>query len=216
MLLGEPSTASQSSTGAHTERIAATQNHMLSGGHWLPPSSGASGSPTGWVSCRLHRLYCSSFCLWSQLSCCISLFAKPRVGKAWAKWLQGDWRSHRNYRHIYSLPAGAAAVAADTLVFSPLWLTRQTQPWDSSNATAFQVDLTYTYCIQPVTKPVTWDIHAQRYTWSQLWHKPCDMHVQCYKWSQLLHSHHLQNVGWQSLNNGYMILVFFNIIKIKE
>ena len=49
-----------------------------------------------------------------------SLFTEHRIGKAQAKRLEEDSRSHRNYRHIYSLPAGAAAVAADTLVFSPL------------------------------------------------------------------------------------------------
>ena len=54
MLSSELSTTSQSSTGAQAERITATQNHMVYGGHWLPPSSGASGSSTCWVSCRLR------------------------------------------------------------------------------------------------------------------------------------------------------------------
>lgn len=56
MLSGEPSTTSQSSTGAHAERAAATQCHILCGGHWLAPSGGASGFSTGWVSCQAHRL----------------------------------------------------------------------------------------------------------------------------------------------------------------
>ena len=56
ILSGEPSTVSQSSTGAHTKKIAATWYHTLYGGHWLPPSSGTSGSPTCWVSCRLGQL----------------------------------------------------------------------------------------------------------------------------------------------------------------
>ena len=35
-----------------------------------------------------------------------TLFAEPRVGKAWAKRLEGDLRSQRNYKHIYFLLAG--------------------------------------------------------------------------------------------------------------
>ena len=53
VLFSEPSATSQSSTTAHAERIAATRYHMLYGGHWLPPSSGISGSSTCWVSCCL-------------------------------------------------------------------------------------------------------------------------------------------------------------------
>ena len=48
MLSSELSTTSQSSTGAHTERAAATQHHILYGGHWLAPSSGVSGFSTHW------------------------------------------------------------------------------------------------------------------------------------------------------------------------
>ena len=51
------------------ERTTVTQYHILSGGHWLPPSSGASGSPTLWVSCQLRQLY-SWPCFQCQLSCC--------------------------------------------------------------------------------------------------------------------------------------------------
>ena len=39
-----------------------------------------------------------------------ALFAELRVGKAQAKRLEEDLRSHRNYRHVYSLLAGLAAV----------------------------------------------------------------------------------------------------------
>ena len=39
-----------------------------------------------------------------------TLFAEPRVGKAQAKKLEGDARSHRNCRHIYSVLAGMAAM----------------------------------------------------------------------------------------------------------
>ena len=88
-LSSELSTASQSSTRAHAKRMAATRYHMFYGSHWLPPSSGASGSSTSrvscwlffcgssgssasWVSCQLHQLYCWS-CSWRQLSHCIWL-----------------------------------------------------------------------------------------------------------------------------------------------
>ena len=39
-----------------------------------------------------------------------TLFTEPREGKAWSKRLGEDSRSHRNYRHIYSLLAGTAAI----------------------------------------------------------------------------------------------------------
>ena len=133
MLCSEMSTASQSSTGSQAERITATCYNKLYGDHWLPPSSGASGPPTCWVSCRLffcrgsgfstfwvscrlHQLYHRS-CLWHQLSCC-SHFAEPRVGKAWAKRLEGDSR----WSHISSLLS---------------WLTQWIQLWHSSNAAIF-------------------------------------------------------------------------------
>ena len=41
----------------------------------------------------------------------LALFAEPKVGKARAKRLE-DARSHRKCRHVYSLLADAAAVAA--------------------------------------------------------------------------------------------------------
>ena len=51
VLSGEPYVASQSSTRPHAERVVATWYHMLYGGHWLPPSSGASGCyPAGYPS----------------------------------------------------------------------------------------------------------------------------------------------------------------------
>ena len=119
-------------TGAHVKRTEATQYHMLSGGHWLPPSSGASDSPTRWVSCQLCQLYRWPSCLWRQLSCCISLctlFFELREGKPWAKRLEGDLRGHRNCRHIYSLLAGTAfllAGSAAIAVFSPGWCSSHT------------------------------------------------------------------------------------------
>ena len=39
-----------------------------------------------------------------------TLFAEPRVVKAWAKRLEEDWRSHRNCRHFHCLLAGKAAI----------------------------------------------------------------------------------------------------------
>ena len=47
----DPPTASQSSTGACTERITATRSHVPCGGHWLPPSRAASSSSARWLSC---------------------------------------------------------------------------------------------------------------------------------------------------------------------
>ena len=41
-----------------------------------------------------------------------ALFAEPRVGKAWAKRLEEDTRSRRACRHVHSLLADAAAIAA--------------------------------------------------------------------------------------------------------
>ena len=57
MLSGDPFTTSQSSTRAYVERMAATWYHVLYGGHWLPLSSGSSGSSTRWISCQLCQLY---------------------------------------------------------------------------------------------------------------------------------------------------------------
>ena len=91
VLSGEPYVASQSSTRPHAERVVATWYHMLYGGHWLPPSSGALGSPTCWypadllgasgssacwISCLLCQLYHWS-CSWCQLSCCSYCWLNP-------------------------------------------------------------------------------------------------------------------------------------------
>ena len=42
-----------------------------------------------------------------------ALFVEPRVGKPRTKKLEEDARSCRNCRHVYSLLAGIAAIAAD-------------------------------------------------------------------------------------------------------
>ena len=88
----------------HSKRIAATRYHdMLYGDHWLPPSSGATGSSTCWVSCRLFQLF--------HWSCFVTLFAEPKVDKALAKRPEKkNTRSHRNCRHVYSLLSGMAAI----------------------------------------------------------------------------------------------------------
>ena len=44
---------------------------------------------------------------WLVLS---TLSTEPRVGKVWAKRLEGDSRGRRNCRHFYSLLAGTAAI----------------------------------------------------------------------------------------------------------
>ena len=41
-----------------------------------------------------------------------ALFAEPMVGKAGAKRLEENAKSHMNCRHIYSLMAGTAAIVA--------------------------------------------------------------------------------------------------------
>lgn len=62
VLSAEPSTTFQSPAGAQAKRITATWYHMLSDGHWLPSSSWASGSPTGWVvSCLFFLCGASGF-----------------------------------------------------------------------------------------------------------------------------------------------------------
>ena len=109
VLSGELFTASQCSTRAHAERTMATWYHMLCSGHWLPPPTGASGSPTCWVSCRL-----------TQLSHCISLFTlftEPRVDKALLEKPEENLRCHRTCRQVYSLQTRAAAIRADMLYF---------------------------------------------------------------------------------------------------
>ena len=81
-------------------------------------------------------LYCWSSYPWCQLSCCISLcvlFIEPGVGNAWAWSLEGNSRSCRNYRCIYSLLDGTVPVTADILYPLLSWLTQQTQPWCNSN-----------------------------------------------------------------------------------
>ena len=77
VLAGNLSTASQSSTRIHAERIVATWYHMLQGGHWLPPCIGASGSSACWVSCWPYQLYHCSY-PWCQLSCCSHWSLNPR------------------------------------------------------------------------------------------------------------------------------------------
>lgn len=48
------------------------------------------------------------------------MFAEPMVGKAQAKRLEENSKSHRNCRCIYSLLASAAALSSRHAIFSPL------------------------------------------------------------------------------------------------
>ena len=96
-LSSDPSPASQSSTGTHTERAMATRHHILCGGHWLPPSLGASGSSTCWVSCWLCHLSGCSRC------------AHCSLNPAKARHEQGSWEK---------TPGGTEA--ADVLIPSGL------------------------------------------------------------------------------------------------
>ena len=114
-----------------TLRIVAKWYHMLHGGHWLPTSSGASGSPMLgillalllWSLRSLHPpgiLLTAPVVLFlilfvrpvvSLFTLC-TLFTEPRVCKVQAQRLEEDAKSHRNCRHIYSLLADSAAIAA--------------------------------------------------------------------------------------------------------
>ena len=93
---------------------------------YLLPSSMKLGGITCVSLIQLVMLIVSLFTL-------SSLFTEPRVGKVWAKRLEGDLRSPRNCRHIYALLADATAVAADTLYSLISRLTQWSQPWCSSN-----------------------------------------------------------------------------------
>ena len=73
----------------------------------------------------LYLTHCISLC---------ALFIESRVDKVQTGKLGENSRNHRNCRCIYSLPAGAAAIAADTRCSLLSWLTQCTM---SSNATAF-------------------------------------------------------------------------------
>ena len=58
--------------------------HMLSDGHWLPPSSGASAFSTWWVFCWLHQLY-----YWAHSQCnCLVLHNVCTV--CWTQGRQGE------------------------------------------------------------------------------------------------------------------------------
>ena len=133
MLSGDLSTTSQSSTRAQAERITATRYYKLHGGHWLPPFSGASGSSICWVSCRPHQL-----CCWSCLQLCLIVHTVrwTRGRQSASGKLEENARSQRNCRCVYSLLAGAAAVAADIT-----WHNITTHNLQGF----FQVKLMYTY-----------------------------------------------------------------------
>ena len=70
--------------------------------------------------CALLAVSCCSSCQLRQLSCCISLFTEPRVGKAWAGELGEDSGSHRNCRHVYSLCGHSSWSSSRHAAFSPL------------------------------------------------------------------------------------------------
>ena len=75
-------------------------------------------------------VYCFSSCSCGQLSHWVSLcalFTKPMAGKAQAGRLDENSKSCRNFRHVSSLLAGAAATAADTLYSFLSWLIQWIQ-----------------------------------------------------------------------------------------
>ena len=88
---------------------------------------------------------------WYGLSCCISLFAEPRVGKAPAGKLKEGARSSRNCKH-YSQQQGRHALLSNCIVYTiPL-------PWLTSPR-GFQVLFMYIS---------HHNAHAQHHNWSQL------------------------------------------------
>ena len=63
------------------------------------------------VICKWNSVMLTLF-VTPTVSLC-TLFAEPMVGKVRTKRLEENARSRRNCRHVYSLLAGTAAVAAD-------------------------------------------------------------------------------------------------------
>ena len=96
----------------------------------LPYRVPCRGRPPSRWSCPQCRL---SRCV-SPRTCTLS--AEPRRGQVRAGRPEENASSQRNRRWIRSLLAGAAALAAHTLHSLLSWLTQQTQPWHSSDATA--------------------------------------------------------------------------------
>ena len=164
MLSGDLSTASQSSTGAHAEGITATWYYKLYGGHWLPPSSGASGSSICWASCRLHQLCCWS-CLQRQLPHCVSLytlFAEPTVDRRANGEAGTEWAEPKELQMRF---------------FSPGWGSSRSSSHDVTPHTTFRALPGGAY------------IHLQ--TKSSPWPSEClttCVCSECYKRSQLLHN----------------------------
>ena len=88
------------------------------------------------------------------MSCCISLFAEPSVGKAQVGKLEENLRSRRNRRHVMFLSLG--------------WCSSPTTDHNVA-ARAFQVELIYVYRTK-----VAHGVHRDTHVWccmrSQLLH----------------------------------------------
>ena len=76
------------------------------------------------------------------------------------------------------------------------WLTQQTSSDAAVMLPLRQVELTYAYHTQPVTK----------------W-RPRDLHAQSYKWAQLLYSHCLQNVVLEGLDTPFWLIYSFPTVR---
>ena len=72
------------------------------------PISGCLANPADYANCIADPV-CDANCLAVHTA----LFADPRGDKARAERLEESSESRRNYRRVYSLLAGTAAVAAD-------------------------------------------------------------------------------------------------------
>ena len=107
-LSDNPPTTSQSSTTAHTKRIMATWYHMPPSGHWLPPSSGASGSSIHWISA--NHASCIALHPIPGASCLLYLTVLT------VRWTQGRQGTSQEARKRLKEPQ-----ELQTHLFSPGW-----------------------------------------------------------------------------------------------
>ena len=125
------------------------------------------------------------------VSCCLRCSLNPW----WTKGkLEENSRSCRNCRCVYSLLAGTAAVAADTLYFSSCgWPNRHSR--DTAVVTQPQCCWHNITSMQPQCR-LRWSVYvltAQSSAWPSEY--LVRLQAQCYKWSRLLHNHYPQNMG---------------------
>ena len=114
-------------------------------------------------------------------------FAEPRVGKVWVEKLEGNLRSRRNCRHIYSLWARKAAVTQPCCIL--WWLTQQTQP--KCSCKGFSGELIQAHR----TKVALW---PSKYILMHMHSATDDLSYYITMWC-----HGLQNVGWEAVGQEH-------------